>query len=687
MNGDNTKRNKASHNRHPFQNHHRKAKKAEPSSAAETNSPSLEAPSNQQMENMILEALNEGAKDFSGLYDYLTNKGPAKKHEIGAALTKMEAGKRLIKGNEQYHIIANAKKIDGEVFLAPNGMTFVVQEDIKALMSRDEAKRYLPGEAVRARIVQEGKLWYAIVDELLEAKPWFAVGKLSEQGEHITIVERGFRARVSLEAPIPEKAGLWVSGNITRITDGRPGSFVIKNLRSIADDNLFGAESYIAKERWGLSENDAQGTGKTGNDIGRRDLRNMPFITIDGPSTRDIDDAVYATREGKSLRILVAIADVSHYVEKGSAVDTKAGELTSTSYLPHFVLPMIPRELSEEACSIKEGVERRVMVMDAVMKQGTEGWEVAEASFYPAFIKSQWRANYEQIDDIVEKQKAPSGEILNSVIALHEYAVSRTHNEIQLFDNTEINMRINTQGKVERLDKKSTRTPSYGLVESAMLLANEEAAKFLAAKGFGAGLFRNQMNPMEDILEEEWIDAGADERRTILKRALRPAFYDRENVGHYALQKTHYTHFTSPIRRFSDLMTHRLIKAALAEKPSPYGQREIKGITEHINAQGKRIKAASFKARNLLMTDYAQRFLGKSEEAEIIDVLPAGYVVRGINSMLDGFVPRREDEPYVKGDTLPIRVDSADVLTERYRLERERFELRPAKNDAKKIRR
>ncbi|MEH3086755.1 MAG: ribonuclease R [Xylophilus ampelinus] len=334
----------------------------------------------------------------------------------------------------------------------------------------------------------------------------------------------------------------------------------------------------------------------------RVDLTDIPLVTIDGEDARDFDDAVYCepARVGRSKgwRLLVAIADVSHYVQTGSAIDIDAYDRATSVYFPRRVIPMLPEKLSNGLCSLNPEVERLCMVCDMLV---TAKGEVHAYQFYPAVMFSHARFTYTEVAAILSntrgleaaKRKDRVPDLLNLHEVYRALLAGRTARGAVDFETTETQIVCDDNGRIEKIVPR-TRNEAHRLIEEAMLAANVCSADFLM-QGEHPGLYRVHEGPTEEkkgILRSylkaigvglsigddpkpgdfQRIATGTKERpdaqqiHTMLLRSMQQAIYTPFNSGHFGLAYEAYTHFTSPIRRYPDLLVHRVIKAILSRK-------------------------------------------------------------------------------------------------------------------------
>ncbi len=331
----------------------------------------------------------------------------------------------------------------------------------------------------------------------------------------------------------------------------------------------------------------------------RVDLRDVPLVTIDGEDARDFDDAVYCepakVGRGKGWRLLVAIADVSHYVQTGSAIDIDAYDRATSVYFPRRVIPMLPEKLSNGLCSLNPDVDRLCMVCDMLVN--AKG-DVHAYQFYPAVMHSHARLTYTEVAAILAntrgpeaaKRKARVTDLMNLQDVYKALLSSRAVRGAVDFETTETQIVCDESGRIEKIVPR-VRNEAHRLIEEAMLAANVCSADFIQ-QGKHPGLFRVHEGPTaekKDILRNYLKALGlgmnisdephtsefqkialatkdrpdAQQIHTMLLRSMQQAIYTPINSGHFGLAYEAYTHFTSPIRRYPDLLVHRVIKSIL----------------------------------------------------------------------------------------------------------------------------
>ena len=396
---------------------------------------------------------------------------------------------------------------------------------------------------------------------------------------------------------------------------------------------------------------------------GRVDLRDLPLVTIDGETARDFDDAVFAEKIGRNYRLVVAIADVSHYVRPDDAIDTDAQERSTSVYFPRRVIPMLPENLSNGICSLNPDVERLCMVCDMVI---TYAGNIKEYRFYPAVMRSHPRLTYNQVrdwisDDLDHPHKAQIDTLYKLFKILQKKRFERGAVE---FESVETQMLFDDNGKIEKI-VPVVRNDAHKLIEECMLAANVCAAEFLI-KNKHTALFRNHLGPTPEklaTLREQLgllgLQLGGGDNPTpkdyaalaeqfkgrpdaellqvMMLRSMQQAVYEPHCDGHFGLAYEAYAHFTSPIRRYPDLTVHRAIKAVLNQQTyTPSKSWQALGV--HTSFCERRADDASRDVENWLKTYYMRDKVGEIFEGKISGMTNFGLFVTLDGIHIDGLV-------------------------------------------------
>ncbi len=403
---------------------------------------------------------------------------------------------------------------------------------------------------------------------------------------------------------------------------------------------------------------------------GRVDLRDKNLITIDGATAKDFDDAVYTEIDGKGFRVWVAIADVSHYVEPGSSIDDDAYERGTSVYFPNFVVPMLPEALSNELCSLKPKVARLCFVCE--MQMDFQG-NIFSHDFYEAVMESKARVTYGQAQEILDG-KTPShlNHIESNIKNCRDIAkilMAKRFREGSLdLEIPETQVIVNEAGEPVDIIK-SERLFAHRLIEELMLAANVSVGRFLGEKNI-PGIYRIHEEPNEekiaDLQKFLWNFGaknsltGKDRLQTKISktlesfkgkpeqqilsmltlRAMNQAKYSSQNLGHFGLGFSHYSHFTSPIRRYPDLIAHRLLKSMLMPKYKSWALNDdqLATASSMLSACEQRSVKAERQLVSIKKARFMQKFVGEKFDGVISSVARFGIFVNLRAFDVDGLV-------------------------------------------------
>ena len=510
-------------------------------------------------------------------------------------------------------------EVEGTVQGHRDGHGFVVRDDGHAdlYLSQQEMRAVLHRDRVKARVVRydrkgrpEGR-----VLEILERKRAPIIGRLlHESGVWLVAPED---KRYGQDILIPKNATAdAVAGQVVAIELTEPPSMysqpvgrVTEVLGEIDDP---GMEIEIAVRKYEVPHRFSPETLAQAASLpekirpvdrkNRIDLTDVALVTIDGEDARDFDDAVYCepakVGRAKGWRLIVAIADVSHYVKPAEAIDADAYERATSVYFPRRVIPMLPEKLSNGLCSLNPNEDRLAMVCDMLV---TATGEIHAYQFFPAIIRSQARFTYNEVAAILANTRGPEAskrkDLVPDLLNLHEVyralLKERAKRGAVDFETTETQIVCDENGRIEKIVPR-TRTEAHKLIEEAMLAANVCSAEFIARANHPS-LYRVHEGPTPEkkVLLQNYLRAlglglsvsddpkpaefqaiaaatkdrvDAMQIHTMLLRSMQQAIYTGTNSGHFGLAYEAYTHFTSPIRRYPDLLVHRVIKALLAGK-------------------------------------------------------------------------------------------------------------------------
>jgi ribonuclease R len=564
--------------------------------------------------------------------------------------------------------------IRGRIVGHPDGFGFLIPEDGGGdlFLSPWEMTSVFHGDRVMVRVTgldRRGRREGVIV-EVLERAHTRVVGRLHEEHGVCYLVPEDRRLTqdilVPKEACSGARSGQVVVAEIIEQPDRhvKPVGRIVEVLGNYADP---GMEVEIALRKHELPHAFPPAAEALASSLptsvrkedwkGRVDLTSQPLVTIDGETAKDFDDAVYCEREGKGFRLWVGIADVSHYVKHGDALDLEARARGNSVYFPRRVIPMLPEALSNGLCSLNPDVERLCLACEMVV--GARG-DIKDYRFYPAVMRSRARLTYTAVADILAnpegenaRQRSKLVPQLQDLSALFQVLVkARVRRGAIDFESLETRMEFDQQGKITAIYPVE-RNDAHRLIEECMLAANVCASDFLQRHEHPA-LYRIHEGPtpeklkaLREFLREFGLQLGGGDDphakdyakllseirgrpdyqllQTVLLRSLRQAVYSPENVGHFGLAYEAYTHFTSPIRRYPDLLVHRGIKAALAGKI--YDPGDWAALGQHCSETERRADEATRDVEAWLKAYYMRDRVGERFTGTISGVAAFGVFV------------------------------------------------------------
>lgn len=532
----------------------------------------------------------------------------------------LDEGRLLINNAGLVIDTVKANLIVGVIQLNRSGLGFVLCKDGSSsdlLLDATESSKVLPGDIVLVKKIasrrnESKEKTYAEIVEVIKRPMTRIVGRIRIQKKIGILVPEDSRIYKEFTVDpghmLGAQYGQVVVGEISNLgpLPNYPSCRIVEVLGDIDDP---GMEIEIAVRKFEIPHEFSEATKKeiqtfsdqvTRTDLRNRiDLRDIPFVTIDGVDARDFDDAVYCKPLGptRGWRLLVAIADVSHYVCPGSAIDLDAQSRTTSVYFPRRVIPMLPEELSNGLCSLNPSVDRCVLVCDAIVRPTGI---VKAYQFYPAVMRSVARLTYDDVWAAIQNPKGSQAvqmvDVFRHVLDLYELfqvlLTARTSRGAMDFETTETYIVANEQGKIEQILPRE-RTDAHRLIEELMLVANTCASDFLLRNKVPC-LYRVHEPPSEERIEKlrkylnplgltleggvkpttmdyssllQKIKDRPDKAvlQTAVLRSMQQAYYTPHNQGHFGLSYSAYTHFTSPIRRYPDLLVHRAIRAIVSD--------------------------------------------------------------------------------------------------------------------------
>ncbi|WP_068500917.1 MULTISPECIES: ribonuclease R [unclassified Oleiphilus] len=617
-------------------------------------------------------------------------------------------GQLVCNRRQQYQPAARVDFLKGIVIGHRDGFGFVKLEKggDDLLLSAKQMQSVFDGDRVLVRVdhVDAKGRGHAVIMEVIERNTKDVVGRIFfESGlcfVEVESVRETQQVVVAQEDTLGAKHGQYVvakilhqpskrehaTGEVTEVLGDHlaPGMEIEVAIRSYniphewPEDLIAQIESFTPE----VSEADKSG---------RIDLRDLPLVTIDGEDARDFDDAVYCERRDEGgWRLYVAIADVSHYVNVDSPLDHEANKRATSVYFPDHVVPMLPELLSNGLCSLNPKVDRLCMVCE--MELSPEG-KVEKSYFYEAVMHSHARMTYNQVGTILDEPDSVEGiqlcedfaERLPQIYDLFELYQAlrkrRTERGAIDFETVETQIIFGEERKIDAIVPRE-RNDAHKIIEECMLCANVATAEFLIAEKLPA-LYRVHEGPGEQKLEnlraflnEQGLFLGGGETpnpadyqvlfeqiadrpdfsviQTMMLRSMSQAVYSPEEKGHFGLAYEHYAHFTSPIRRYPDLLVHRAIKSVIfsdrktdrvrrhpdqnGAQKFPYDFERMLNLGEHCSMAERRADEATRDVTNWLKCEYLQQHLGETFEGLIAAVTGFGFFVELADLYVEGLV-------------------------------------------------
>lgn len=634
-----------------------------------------------------------------------------------------------------------AKKMDlvsGRVTGHPDGFGFLIPDDggDDLFLTAKQMRAVFHGDRAMAQVIgvdRRGRREGNIV-EVLERNTRQLVGRFHREGSVGFVVADN--KRVSQDVVIPPEGQMGVSNGqvvVIEITEQpTQRTQALGRVIEVLGDHLApGMEIEVAIRSHQLPhawspEVQAEIAGLTPEipssaHAGRQDVRALPLVTIDGEDSRDFDDAVFCERQGAGWRLIVAIADVSSYVKPGTALDREAYERGNSVYFPQNVIPMLPEILSNELCSLNPAVDRLCLCCEMTID---EAGQIGDYRFFEGVMRSHARLTYTKVAKILidgdQALRTEYQHLLPALQALHDlYQALRGSREQRGaidFDRTETKIVFGEGRKISSI-VPLVRNDAHRMIEEFMISANIAAAEYLLKHEIPA-VYRIHQEPSADKLDDvrEFLSelglklAGGKKPRavdyarligsvaqrpdrhlieTVMLRSLSQAMYSPENIGHFGLALEAYTHFTSPIRRYPDLVVHRAIRHLLSGgkvKAFYAGGAVMKSLGDHTSMTERRADEATREAVLSLKCEYMQDKVGVEYPGFISSVTSFGLFVELEEVFVEGLVHITElDNDYYHFDPVRHRM-TGDRLGKVYRLgDRIRVKVSRVDLDERKI--
>ncbi|MBP9786390.1 MAG: ribonuclease R, partial [Acinetobacter sp.] len=600
-------------------------------------------------------------------------------------LSAMVRDGQLMKDGFKYQPATDLPSHEATVYINSKGLgtaNIAGQDDL--LLPERELRLVFNGDRVKVRqtsVDRKGKAW-GFITEVVQHRVKQIIGKVSEhEGEYfIQPSSPNQHQPITLEKELIEHANAKVGDMLRVAIDDYPTreelatGHIVQSMADKADTEIIIPQTIL---EFGLPYEFPEAVIKEAESFkepsekdlkGRVDLRDLPLVTIDGEDARDFDDAVYAEkRAGGGYRVVVAIADVSHYVRLDSPLNEEAEERGTSVYFPHFVLPMLPEALSNGLCSLNPHVDRLCMVCDLKLSRAGK---VTSYEFYPSVMHSKARLTYTQVGQYFEgaTDAIPSDKSihksLNTLFQLYQTLKGlRAERHAMEFETIETYMTFDELGGIKEILPR-TRNDAHKLIEECMLLANVAAAEYALEHDIPM-LYRvheapefSRIQKVRDFVKllglpfpeqptqadyQRVIEATKDRLdapsiHAVLLRSMMQAYYGAKNSGHYGLAYEAYTHFTSPIRRYPDLLLHRAIKAYLDKKVYPLSGAALDDAGEHFSQTERRADEASRSVTTWLKCHYMQQHLGDEFVGIISAVTEFGLFVTLKDLYVDGMI-------------------------------------------------
>jgi len=673
-------------------NRHKKShsKSGKPAHYKKSDKPLVDPQQARESRELILQVVQEeGAMSHDHLLAKLEMHSPEQKEALRRRLNAMVRDGQLIRNRRDGYVPVNEEDlISGRVIAHPDGFGFLVPDEggddlflhgrqMRTLLHGDRAVVQVSGIDRRGR--REG----AVINVTERANDRIVGRLFIESGVCFVVADN---KRITQDVMVPQdQLNEATHGQIVIVEITQQPTFRNKAIGKISDiigDHMApGMEIDIAIHAHSLPflwpdevKEQVKGihTTVTENDKkGRVDLTKLPLVTIDGEDARDFDDAVYCEKTTKGWKLLVAIADVSHYVQRASALDEEAYNRATSVYFPERVIPMLPEVLSNGLCSLNPKVDRLCMVCEMHFNKAGK---MISSDFSEAVMFSHARLTYTQVsamlednDKVLRKEFKDVLPHLENLYDLYKALIKQRKKRGSIdFETTETRIVFDENKRIEKIVPTS-RNEAHKIIEECMVSANIAAAKFIGKHKI-PGLFRSHKGPKEEKIEDvkdfvagvglkfkrkgERLDYGdlinqAKGRpdfhliQTVLLRSMQQAVYSPENDGHFGLSLENYAHFTSPIRRYPDLLVHRAIRHVVqGNKVEEYFYREsdMVHLGEHCSANERRADEATRDAVSSLKCEFMQARIGNDFKGTITSVTSFGIFIELNEIFVEGLV-------------------------------------------------
>ena len=632
----------------------------------------------------ILSFIQKRPKSKRQLFELLSIEDEQKK-AFERRLRAMVRDKQLsCNKNGVYRPFSNRGLISGTVIANPKGFGFVSLDkggkDLR--LSSQQMKLVFHGDKVKVRLLNR-KLDAEIVQVTQTVKTLVGRLHINQDECYVIVDDRRIKHEIDIVELIEGCADNQVvvvevlnSPTLEKNASGRITSIIGTYLdEGVEVDSAIHRHEIPAIFGDKALEESAKLPNKvlTKDKKGRVDITHLELVTIDGEDSRDFDDAVYAIPSKNGWKLMVAIADVSHYVKEGSQLDAESLERGNSVYFPHRVVPMLPESISNGLCSLNPELERLCMVCE--MEIDSLG-SLLEYKFYSAVMLSHARLTYTEVNEMLENKKSKLRKkykkIENNIDFLYglyqTLRISRQKRGVMDFDRIESQILFDDQGKIENIVARK-RNDAHRLIEECMLMANQAAAKYLQKENEDF-LYRVHPKPTPEKVEitrqfltaiDLRLDGGLEPEssdfakllknasgredeniiKTVVLRTMKQATYTPNNEGHFGLAFEDYAHFTSPIRRYPDLLVHRAIKRALSNKHRERSNKMVE-LGAHLSMTERRADDASRDVEQWLKCEYMRDKVGESFNGVISGVAGFGLFVELTEIFVEGLISVRD---------------------------------------------
>ena len=632
----------------------------------------------------ILSFIQKRPKSKRQLFELLSIEDEQKK-AFERRLRAMVRDKQLsCNKNGVYRPFSNRGLISGTVIANPKGFGFVSLDkggkDLR--LSSQQMKLVFHGDKVKVRLLNR-KLDAEIVQVTQTVKTLVGRLHINQDECYVVVDDRRIKHEIDIVELIEGCADNQVvvvevlnSPTLEKNASGRITSIIGNYLdEGVEVDSAIHRHEIPAIFGDKALEESAKLPNKvlTKDKKGRVDITHLELVTIDGEDSRDFDDAVYAIPSKNGWKLMVAIADVSHYVKEGSQLDAESLERGNSVYFPHRVVPMLPESISNGLCSLNPELERLCMVCE--MEIDSLG-SLLEYKFYSAVMLSHARLTYTEVNEMLENKVSKLRKkykiIENNIDFLYglyqTLRISRQKRGVMDFDRIESQILFDDQGKIENIVARK-RNDAHRLIEECMLMANQAAAKYLQKENEDF-LYRVHPKPTPEKVEitrqfltaiDLRLDGGLEPEssdfakllknasgredeniiKTVVLRTMKQATYTPNNEGHFGLAFEDYAHFTSPIRRYPDLLVHRAIKRALSNKHRERSNKMVE-LGAHLSMTERRADDASRDVEQWLKCEYMRDKVGESFNGVISGVAGFGLFVELTEIFVEGLISVRD---------------------------------------------